>query len=117
MVIHQFDCFCEASYIGITSRKLGKRVKQHMSIELICISEEKESKLTQVLNALTFSSVVEHLLIHPTRANNYNVDRFKINKSCNNIFDSIKLKAICILSRKPNLCKHRNFDYTVSLFS
>ena len=28
-----------------------------------------------------------------------------------------KLEAICILLRKPVLCKQKDFDYTVSLFS
>ena len=41
----------------------------------------------------------------------------KIIKNCNNVFDLIKLEAICILLRKPVLCKQKDFDYTVSLFS
>ena len=50
-------------------------------------------------------------------ANNYNIDRFKIIKICSNVFDLIKLEAICILLRKPVLCKQKDFDYTVCLFS
>ena len=38
-------------------------------------------------------------------------------KTCSNVFDLIKLEAICILLRKPVLCKQKDFDYTVSLFS
>ena len=33
------------------------------------------------------------------------------------MFHLIKLEAICILLRKPVLCKQKYFDYTVSLFS
>ena len=50
-------------------------------------------------------------------ANNYDMTRFKIIKTCNNVFDLIILDAICILLRKPVLCKQKDFDYTVSLFS
>ena len=105
--------------VGISSRQLIKRVRKHIpkSIERYCISKEKESKSTQVLNALKRSSIAEHLVNHPNCANNYNRDRFKIIKSCYNVFDLIKLEAICILLRKPNLCKHKEFDYTVSLFT
>ena len=49
--------------------------------------------------------------------NNYNIKRFKIIKICSNIFDLIKLEAICILLKKPVLCKQKDFDYTVFLFS
>ena len=54
IVIYQFDCFYEASYIGMTSRQLGKRVKECIPkrIARYCISEETESKSTQVLNNL-----------------------------------------------------------------
>ena len=57
MVVYQFHCFCKASYIGITSRQLIKRVKEHIkSIKGYCDSKEKETKSTQVLNALKRSS-------------------------------------------------------------
>ena len=119
MVVYQFDCFCKASYIGMTSRQLIKRVKEHIpkSIESYCNSKGKETKSTQVANASKRSSIAEHLVKHPTCANNYNRDRFKIINRCKNVFDLIKLEAIYILLRKPILCKHKDFDYTVSLFS
>ena len=93
------------------------RYVQYVHIEGYCNLEEKETKSTQVLNALKRSSIAEHLVNHPTCANNYKRDRFKIIKSCKNVFDLIKLEAIYILLRKPILCKHKDFDYTVSLFS
>ena len=50
-----------------------------------CNSEEKEIKSIQVLNNLKRSSIAEHLVSHPICANNYNRDRFNINKICNNV--------------------------------
>ena len=30
MVVYQFNCFCEDSYIEMTSRQFGKRIKEHI---------------------------------------------------------------------------------------
>ena len=66
MVVYQFEIFCKPSYIGMTSRQLIKRVKEHItkSIESYCNSEEKESKSTQFLNVLKRSSTAEHVVNH-----------------------------------------------------
>ena len=119
MVIYQFSCFCKASYIGLTSRQLAKRIKEHIpkSVERFCDLKNKDVIPVKVLNASKRSSIAEHLTNNPTCATNYNLNRFRIIKNCNNIFDLIKLEAICILLRKPILCKQKDFDYTVSLFS
>ena len=53
---------------------------------------------------------------YENKSNTWNINRFKIIETCSNVFDLIKLEAICILLRKPVLCKHKDFDYTVSLF-
>ena len=62
-LVYQFNWFCKASYIGMTSRQLTKRVRDRIpkSIESYCNPEEKETKSTQVLNALKRSSIAEHL--------------------------------------------------------
>ena len=69
-----------------------------------------------VLNASKRLSIVEHLVNNPTCANNYNINRFKNIKTCRKVFDLIQLEAICILSRKPVLCKQKYFDYIVFFF-
>ena len=119
MVIYQFSCFCKASYIGLTTRQLRKTVKEHIqkNVENFCLSEKKDDVPIKVINASKRSSIAEHLVNNSLCADNYNVNRFKIIKNCSNVFDLIKLEAICILLRKPVLCKQKDFDYTVSLFS
>ena len=119
MVIYQYSCCCTASYIGLTTRHLRKRIKEHIPkcVENFCLSDKKDDIPVKVLNASKRSSISEHLVNNPTCANNYNIDRFKIIKICSNVFDLIKLEAICILLRKPVLCKQKDFDYTVCLFS
>ena len=103
----------------MTTRQLGKRIKEHIPqcVENFCNSENKDVIPTKVINASKRSSIAEHLVNNPACANNYNVNMFKIIKNCSSVFDLIKLEAICILLRKPVLCKQKDFDYTVSLFS
>ena len=42
---------------------------------------------------------------------------FDILKQCANKFDLIKMEAILIYLYKPELCKQKEFDYTVALFN
>ena len=70
-----------------------------------------------MVNASKRSANTEHLVNNSDCASNYNLKRFKTIKSCFCISDLNKLESICILIRKPKLCKHKDFDYTVSLFS
>ena len=49
MVVDQFNCFCEDSYVGMTSRQFDKRIKEHIpkSIDEFC----KISNNLRVVNA------------------------------------------------------------------
>ena len=121
MVIYQFDCYCDNSYIGLTTRQLKKRVKEHIPV---CVEKflnksekEKDNKSAKVLNAIKRSAITEHLVLNHICAQNFNLERFKIIKTCYNVYDLIKMEAICILNRKPTLCRQKEFDYNVVLFT
>ena len=47
MLVYQLNCFCEDSYIGMTSRPFEKRTKEHVpkSIEEFCKMSNKKIKL------------------------------------------------------------------------
>ena len=103
----------------MTSRQFGKRIKEHIpkSIDEFCTISNKANKSKRVVNTSKSPPIAEHLVNKPDRASNYNLKKFKIIKKRFSIFDLNKLEAICILLRKPKLCKHKDFDYTVSLYS
>ena len=63
------------------------------------------------------SSIAEHLIKNPICEKSFNDLRFKILRSSTNMFDLIKIEAIYIHLNKPKLCKQKEFDYSVSLFS
>ena len=77
----------------------------------------KDNKSVRVVNASKKSATAEHLVNKCNCASTYNSNRFKIIENCFSISNFIKLEAICILKRKPKLCKQKVFGYTVSLFS
>ena len=117
MILYQYSCCCTASYIRPTTRQLRKRIKEHIpkSVESFCCLDKKDDIRAKILNASKRSSIAQHLINNLTCANSYNMN--KIIKTCNNVFDLIKLEGICILLEKPVLCKKNYLNYIVSLFS
>ena len=91
MIIYQYSCCCTASYIGLTTRQLRKRIKEHVpkSVDNFCCLDKKDDIPAKVLNASKRSSIAEHLVNNQTCANSYNINRFKVIKTCSNIFDLI----------------------------
>ena len=79
MVVHEFDCFCKDRYIGMMSRQLIISGREHVpnNKKSYCNSEERETKSTQILNALKRSSITENFLtIHFVHI--IIIDNFKI---------------------------------------
>ena len=69
-----------------------------------------------VINAAKRSAISEHLINNANCAEKYNISMFGTIKQCANKFDLIKIKAILNHLYKPELCKQKEFDYTVALF-
>ena len=78
MVVYKFICCCDNNYVGMTSRQLGKRIKEHVpkSIEDFCKMTNKENKSVRVVNASQRSAIAEHLVNNSDCASNYNLNRF-----------------------------------------
>ena len=73
MVVYQLSCCCKASYIGLTTKQLGKGIKEHVlkSVDKFCYSEKKYDIPVKVLDASKRSSIAEHLVKNSTCANSY----------------------------------------------
>ena len=54
MIIYQYSCFCTASYIGLTTRQLRKRIKEHVpkSVDNFCCLDKEYYIPSKVLKAL-----------------------------------------------------------------
>ena len=119
MVIYKFECYFDNSYIGLTTIQLTIRVKDHI---LACIDNflklaQKEKKSNKITNAVKKSAIAEHLVNNQSFSESFDLKRFKIIKSYCKVFDFVKMEAICILNRKPTLCRQKEFDYSVALFT
>ena len=65
----------------------------------------------------TEPSISENLVKNIICGKNNNKIRFKMLRSCDNIFDLVKIEAIYLHLNKPNLCKQKDFGYSISLFN
>ena len=69
------------------------------------------------MNAIKRSTFAERLVKNKSCVKNFKLERFKIIKCCYNVFDLLKLEAICILKRKITLCRQKEFDFRVASFT
>ena len=81
------------------------------------IKKEPKIMTRATENATKRSSVAEHLVNNKECAENYDLSRFEILHQCHNVMDLIKMEVISTYLEKPVLCKQKEFDYKVSLFS
>ena len=118
LVVYKFKCCCDSSYIGQTSRHLITRIKEHVPKCITSyIKDEKDEKSIAVENAIKKSAIAEHLVNNPSCGKKFAVSNFSVMRQCSNTLELIRLEAILIHLDKPNLCKKKEFDYTLALFS
>ena len=73
MIKYQYSCCCTASYIGLTTRQLRKRIKEHVQkcVDNFCCLNKKDDIPAKVLNSFKRSSIAEHLVINQTCESSY----------------------------------------------
>ena len=81
------------------------------------IKDEKDEKSIAVKNAIKKSAIAEHLVNNPSCGKKFALSNFSVMRQCSNTLELIRLEAILIHLNKPNLCKKKEFDYTLALFS
>ena len=114
----KFNCFCDKSYIGQTSRHSKTRIKEYLPTCVVKFIEKEPKIMTRATeNATKRFSVAEHFVNNKEFAKNYDLSRFKILHQSHNEKDLIKMEAMLIYQEKLVLCKQNEFDYKVSLFS
>ena len=118
LVVYKFKCCCDSSYIGQTSRHLTTRMKEHVPKCITTyIKDSEDNKSVAVKNAMKKSAIAEHLVKNPSCGNKFKFSNFSVMRQCSNTLELTRLEAILIHLHKPNLCKKKEFDYTLALFS
>ena len=112
-IVYTFECCCLNSYIGQTSRQLETRIKEHIPK---CVNDNISNQ-PKTISTATSNAMKGFSISEPFCGKSYNEIKFRILRSCINIYDLIKIEPIYNHLNKPKLCKQREFDYSLSLFS
>ena len=120
-VIYEYKCHCDSRYVGRTAQRLQDRIKQHVPKWL---QQHTASQRVQPNRACKQkqptpecdSAIGQHLLENNQCAANYNDDQFSILDTARSFFYLSLLEASYIKVRRPNLCKQKEFVYTLKLF-
>ena len=120
-VIYEYKCHCDSRYVDRTAQRLQDRIKQHVPKWLrqhtasqwvqpnrACKRKQRTPECDQ--------AVGQHLLENDQCAANYNDDQFSILDTARSHFHLSLLEASWIKVRRPNLCKQKEFVYTLKLF-
>ena len=124
-VIYKFTCSCESCYVGRTSRRLRKRINEHVpplllkhmnSVENDQGKENGEDKQKTVRCPKSLTSIGKHLKAQPECARKYNASQFSVLARGRSKFHLQVLEAVYIQSLKPSLCAQKDFVYSTKLF-
>ena len=120
-VIYEYKCHCDTRYVGRTAQRLQDRIKQHVPKWLRQhtasqrVQSNRACKRKQPIPECD-PAIGQHLLESDQCAANYNDDQFSILDTARNLFHLSLLEASYIKVRRTNLCKQKEFVYTLKLF-
>ena len=122
-VINEFKCRCEALYVGRTAQRLADRIKHHVPL---AVREKNFRVRTQLARARRnvqgpsaiscSSTIAQHLVANPIRADQYNADMFKILSRGRSVLHLLMLEATFIFSMDPVFCRQKEFVHSLILF-
>ena len=119
-VIYEYKCHCESRYVGRTVQRLQDRIKQHVPkwLRQRTASQRVQPNRACKRKQLTpeCDSAIGRLLENDQCAANYNDDQFSILDTARSPFHLSLLEASYIKVWRPNLCKQKEFVYTIKLF-
>ena len=110
-------------YVGRTSQRLQQRITQHVpkSVRGVHTFQDRTSlarscKPIKSLNTeISSSAIGQHLLHNQLCAQNYSDDKFSILAHGRTAFHLLTLEATYIKTSKPNLCKQKEFVYSLKI--
>ena len=121
-VIYEYKCHCDSRYVGRTSQRLQDRIKQHVpqwlrqQLTRPRRSQPHRSCKRTDTKPDCDSAIGQHLLDNDRCALNYDDKRFSILAAARSSFHLNLLEATYIKTRRPVLCRQKEFVYTLKLF-
>ena len=121
-VIYEYKCHCDSRYVGRTSQRLQDRIKQYVpqwlrqQLTRPRRSQPHRSCKRNDTKPDCDSAIGQHLLDNDRCALNYDDKRFSILAAARSSFHLNLLEATYIKTRRPVLCRQKEFVYTLKLF-
>ena len=120
-VVYEFSCRCEARYVGRTTQRLADRIKQHVPTSIRKKSNtvrEQPPRLCKNNNSKINceSAIGQHLLTNPECAKTYTDDNFRIIGQGRSSFHLSVLESVYIKTQNPDLCKQKDFIFSLGIF-
>ena len=119
-VVYESTCQCDSCYVGCTTQRLEDKIKQHVPSNIRNKTHPKREQpplscKTKITNKTCDSAIRQHLLENPDCAKNYNCDMFRIIGKARSSFHLAVLESIYISTKKPLLCRQKEFVFTLGL--
>ena len=116
----QFTCQCDSGYVGRITQRLGDRIKQHVPSNIrnkTAPQREQPPRSRRSRNTVksSDSAIGQHLLDNPDCAKLYNDDMFRIIGRARSSFHLAVLESIYIQTKKPPLCRQKEFVFSLGL--
>ena len=121
-VICEYKCHCDSRYVGRTSQRIQDRIKQHVpqwlrqQLTRPRRSQPHRSCKRTDTKPDCDSAIGQHLLDNDRCALNYDDKRFSILAAARSSFHLNLSEATYIKTRRPVLCRQKEFVYTLKLF-
>ena len=106
--------------VGRTTQRLGDRIKQHVPSNITnktAPQREQPPRSCRSRNTVktSDSAIGQHLLDNPDCAKLYNDDMFRIIGRARSSFHLAVLESIYIKTKKPPLCRQKEFVFSLGL--
>ena len=121
-VTYEHKCHCDSRYVGRTSQRLQDRIKQHvpqwLRQQLIHPRRSQPHRSCKQTDTKPDcdSAIGQHLLDNGQCALKYDNKRFSIFAAARSSFHLNLLEAAYIKTRRPVLCRQKEFVYALKLF-
>ena len=119
-VVYEFTCQCDSGYVGRTTQRLEDIIKQHVPSNIRNKTHPQRerpprSRKSKITTKTCDSAIGQHLLENPDCAKYYNGDLFRIIGKARSSFHLAVLESIYISTKKPLLCRQKEFVFTLGL--
>ena len=120
--IYEYMCHCDSRFVGQTSQRLQDRIKQHvpqwLRQQLTHLHRSQPHKSCKRNNPKPDcdSAIGQNLLDNDQCALNYDNRQFSILAEARSSFHLNLLEAAYIKTRRPVLCRQKEFVYALKLF-